>query len=42
MGGGGIGLLDFGIVSIEFKILSSDLDREKYEDDADETDEFAM
>lgn len=28
-GGGGIGRLDFGIVSIELRILSSDLDNEK-------------
>lgn len=35
-GGGGIGLRDFGVESIEFKILSSDLEREKIEDDEDE------
>lgn len=34
-GGGGIGLRDFGVESIEFKILSSDREREKYDDDED-------
>lgn len=32
-GGIGIGLRDFGVTSIEFKILSSDLDRENIDDD---------
>lgn len=33
-----MGLLDFGIVSIEFKMLSSDRDREKIDDDTDDID----
>lgn len=37
VGGGGMGLLVFGMESIEFKMFSSDRDREKTEDDVDET-----
>lgn len=37
-GGGGIGRRDFGVESIEFKILSSDREREKYDDDEDMVD----
>lgn len=36
-GGIGMGRRDFGVTSIEFRMLSSDLDREKMDDVDDET-----
>lgn len=37
-----MGLLDLGVMSIEFKILSSDLDRENIDDVCDTVDGCAM